>query len=229
MTILNTYGDSYVATSGTHGADIASQRCDELDNAAIDFSKNISTPLILDVGCGRGAQSIRFAQYGAKVIAVDIVDFKEHIQHSAAELSLPSHLIDFNHTDIESFLKNSPYLFDVIYSQRFLHYLHPKKARIVATSLYDALKSGGALFISASGMGSELSNGYQGITKDCKERFDYLSKDMQEKHGIKEPVCLYSPEEFKALFEEAGFKPKKIWESSFGNVKAMFLKPQKNE
>jgi hypothetical protein len=88
------------------------------------------------------------------------------------------------------------------------------------------LVPGGSLFISASGMGSELSNNYRGSTKSRDERFDYLSDDMQEKHGIKEPVCLYSPDELKALFIDAGFILEKIWESSFGNVKAIFVKPQ---
>lgn len=226
MTLLNTYGDSYLATSGTHGADIASQRCDELDTAAIDFSKQKMTSRVLDVGCGRGAQSIRFAKCGAKVVAVDIVDFSEYIQRSIAELSLHSDSIEFKQIDIESFLDDCKYQFDVIYSQRFIHYLHPQKSKVVATKFYDVLVPGGSLFISASGMGSELSNNYRGSTKSRDERFDYLSDDMQEKHGIKEPVCLYSPDELKALFIDAGFILEKIWESSFGNVKAIFVKPQ---
>ncbi len=225
MTSLNLYGDSYLATSGTHGADIASQRCDELDRASIDFATERDNPSILDVGCGRGAQSIRFAQSGANVVAVDIVDATESLNKDIEKLSLPTDSIKFVHSGIEPFLEQCTEKFDVIYSQRFIHYLKPAKARAVVAKFYDILTSGGAVFVSASGMSSELSEGYPAADQNVAERFDRLSKHMQEKHGIKEPVCLYYPNELTELFSRAGFEAKEVWESSFGNVKAIFIKP----
>lgn len=224
MALLNTYGDEYVPTSGTHGADIASQRCDELDMEAISFAKQIPNAFILDVGCGYGAQSVRFAAQGAKVVAIDIVNTVEHIHQSLRELSLSFDFVDFENSDIESYLERCSTRFDIIYSQRFIHYLHPLRAKSVVKKFFEILNSGGAVFVSASGIGSELSNNYSSVKKDISERFGFLSEQMQEKHGIKEPVCLYSPDELRDLFLEAGFQLKHIWESNFGNVKAVFVK-----
>ena len=225
MTSLNLYGDEYRITSGTHGADIASQRCDELDQASIDFVATKESCSVLDVGCGSGAQSVRFAHAGAKVVAVDIIDATELLDKALEELSLPADSIKFVHNGIEPFLKDCTSKFDVIYSQRFIHYLHPSIAKAVVSRFHDILSSGGMVFISASGMNSELSNGYSATKSDSIHRFDFLSDVMQEKHGIKEPVCLYYPEDLKRLFLEAGFIAKEVWESKFGNVKAIFIKP----
>lgn len=224
MANLNLYGDNYVATSGSHGADISSQRCDELDEMALDFVSGIKHAQVLDVGCGFAAQSLRFAHKGANVVAVDIMDISQKLNTQMQLEGLPLNRITFHNADIQSFLTNNVHIFDSIYSQRFIHYLEPSVALEVVRQFYNILSETGRIFISASGINSELSTDYTGKKVDIMQRFDYLNDQMKIKHGIKEKVCLYSPEELEWLFTQAGFKALKIWESNFGNVKAIFTK-----
>ncbi|MBO5836147.1 MAG: methyltransferase domain-containing protein [Bacteroidales bacterium] len=224
MANLNLYGDNYVATSGSHGADISSQRCDELDNMALAFVSGMCRPRVLDIGCGFAAQSLRFAHNGADVVAVDIMDISQHLSARMKQEGLPLDKIVFHNTDVQFFLKNNVLDYDVIYSQRFIHYLNPLVALDVVRRFYNILSDSGRIFISASGINSELSTDYIGRDINVMQRFEYLKDQMRIKHGITERVCLYRPDELEWLFKRAGFKTMNIWESAFGNVKAIFTK-----
>ncbi len=220
---LNLYGDVFTKTSGTHGSDIASQRMDELDRMSLKQACQELEVNVLDIGCGLGAQSVRFALLGAKVTAVDIVDSRHTISDHLALLGMKTDAVDFRKTDICSFMDRCDKTYNVIYSQRFIHYLSYKEAFRLAEKLYQHTEKGGQVFISASGMSSELSNGYD-AGKTIEERFSKLEPQMAQKHGILEPVCLYYKEELQELFAKVGYTPVSIWTSSFGNVKAVFKK-----
>ncbi len=220
---LNLYGDVFTKTSGTHGSDIASQRIDELDRMSLKQACQELEVNVLDIGCGLGAQSVRFALLGAKVTAVDIVDSGHTISDHLALLGMKTDAVDFRKTDICSFMDRCDKTYNVIYSQRFIHYLSYKEAFRLAEKLYQHTEKGGHVFISASGMSSELSNGYD-AGKTIEERFSKLEPQMAQKHGILEPVCLYYKEELQELFAKVGYTPVSIWTSSFGNVKAVFKK-----
>ncbi len=86
------------------------------------------------------------------------------------------------------------------------------------------MQPGSKLFISASGLYSELSEGYKDKEAPLEERYCKLDTKIAEKHHIKEPVCLYSEEDIKTLVEQFEFIPEEIWSSSFGNIKAIFIK-----
>ena len=75
------------------------------------------------------------------------------------------------------------------------------------------------MFISASGVESELGVAYSGFQQDVTKRFHRLSTEMATKHGIKEPVCLYHKHEIEELLEYTGFEIQRSWLSEFGNVK----------
>ena len=52
-----------------------------------------------------------------------------------------------------------------------------------------------------------------------RNRYAQLSPAQRRRHGIAEPVCLYTPDELVELVEAAGFRVRQVWTSDFGNVK----------
>ncbi len=79
---LNLYGDKVVATTGTHGADIASQRMDDLDKKCIEYALQLHDRDVyaLDIGCGLGIQGVRLAVLGVKTLLIDILDISETVE-----------------------------------------------------------------------------------------------------------------------------------------------------
>ena len=88
--------------------------------------------------------------------------------------------------------------------------------------LASRLCPGARLFISASGMQSELADGYPHAGNPVEERFALLAPAMQAKHGVREPVCLYAKDELERLVLAQGFTAIRTWTSPFGNVKGVF-------
>lgn len=81
---------------------------------------------------------------------------------------------------------------------------------------------GAKLFLSASGLLSELGSDYKGKSDNLPERFSPLSAAMAEKHNIHEPVCLYTQDDLVALCKHASFSCDNVFSSAFGNVKGVF-------
>jgi hypothetical protein len=77
------------------------------------------------------------------------------------------------------------------------------------------------LFISVSGIESELGNGYEDKDKPIQYRFCQLSRKMRNKHKILLPVCLYNINEFEGLLIKCKYKIEDIYQSDFGNIKAI--------
>lgn len=219
--ILNTYGDQCLSAALGFGADISSQRIDDLDSESIAFASKLKKPFYaIDLGCGYGAHSARFAKVGANVIAVDIADQSANIAESLEKEGLASDAIRFmriNVLDDLSWMAPA----DIIYSQRMIHYFKFNQALNLMANLHRKLKTTGKLFISASGINSELGNGYPDKLTSLHDRFNTLNPEMAKKHGITSPVCLYSEEDLRNLLEQAGFRVTKIWASAFGNIKAI--------
>ena len=222
---LNLYGDVRTPTPSGHGVDIASQRLDELDLAAIDYIKDFfeekgSAPVVFDLGCGLGAQSARMAEVGGKVMAFDIDDNKADVLKRASAISLASR-VSFVQMDIRKGLVPIQIRPDVVYSQRMIHYFKFKEAIEVLSTLREKSKDGIAVFISASGLDSELGEGYAHQDKEVTLRYDVLAPAMAEKHAMYGKVCLYSQDDMECLLTLAGLKPRAIYASPFGNIKAI--------
>lgn len=83
---FNPYGDQKKFIAHGHGADIASQRADDLDMSALAITNGRT--FSIDLACGAGGQALRMAKQGAKVLALDIVDMSNIIgeQNSAPGL-----------------------------------------------------------------------------------------------------------------------------------------------
>lgn len=210
---LNLYGDTLVP-AGFHGADIASQRADDLDQFCLaDIGERV--PFCLDLGCGQGGQSLRMAEMGAKVLAVD----------SAMSFTCVHPNIEFECADALDFVQRSYLSFDVVSCQRMIHYLPASGARSLVEGLFNRLKSRGSLYLSASGIKSELSDGYFHRNLDWEARFCMLSSEMAVNHNIMAPVCLYSESDMQNLLAEAGFTEISVFSSAFGNIKAKARKP----
>jgi hypothetical protein len=113
----------------------------------------------------------------------------------------------------------------IAYSQRFIHYLSFDRAQLLVAELFRATLPGGRLFFSASGLDSELATGYSGTIQLPAKRHGLLAEKIRQKHGIFEPVTLYTKMEFCRLFEPVGFRTVEVWTSPFGNIKGVFEKP----
>ena len=222
---LNAYGDVARPTEAGHGMDIASQRADELDLLAIEQVRTLvsrgdakGAVLALDIGCGHGGQAARMAQAGAQVLAIDVEDCADKVAASMRAQGVARAAWAFRRIGIEQ-IGSVDLQADVIVCQRMIHYLRHGDALAALTALRRAAAASAALYLSASGMDSELADGYAGRGVDVRERFATLSVDRACKHQIALPVCLYREEELADLARAAGWRVRRVFRSSFGNVK----------
>jgi SAM-dependent methyltransferase len=219
MKAVNVYGDQMVATIDGKGIDVASQRADDLDMMAVDHAKSGQNGHVfaIDIGCGHGGQAARLANAGASVVAMDLHDYRAEIAATLAREGIPSGRCFFLRADVGSEPDIGP--FDIVMCQRMIHYLEYDKALKALVWFNRISAPGGKLFLSASGLDSELGNGYSDREVAVEQRFSRLSDDMAQKHSILSPVCLYRPDELSDLVTKAGWTVQKVFVSQFGNVK----------
>lgn len=223
---INLYGDQRVATISGNGVDVASQRADDLDLMALAHIQSIAGqhPIFaIDVGCGHGGQAARMVNAGAYVIAMDSQDYRAELARTLAREGGQSNRCFFYRADVGS----EPQIgnIHVVMCQRMIHYL-PCHAALQALNWFHRITlPGGRMFLSASGMDSELADSYHARDVPVESRFAHLSREMAEKHSILHPVCLYRPNELKGLASEAGWEVEKVFVSPFGNVKLVARRP----
>lgn len=208
-----------MADTGSHGADIAAQRIDDLDRACLfACTSPHQSVYALDLGCGSGAHTLRMLQAGAHVTALDIGDYAATFQKYSDEFPGAVQFIraDISNLDV---LNLSP--LNIVYSQRTLHYLPFEEALRVLRLCAKLSQRSVRFYLSASGLSSELATDYPHLRVRVLSRFANLAAAMAEKHGMHSPVCLYSQEDFTYLLMEAGLRPLRVWTSPFGNVKAI--------
>lgn len=222
---INLYGDQRVATATGHGIDVASQRADDLDMMAVEHIHALVSAHhpahALDAGCGHGGQVARMAKAGAHVVAIDIEDYQDHVVESMRREGVYTNF-GFYCASVEDQPNLGP--FDVIVCQRMIHYLKHDAAKDALAWLYRVANDDGYLFVSASGMDSELGDGYGGKDAALHTRFAPLAPAMADKHSIHPPVCLYRKDELAGIVEGAGWIVEKAFLSPFGNVKVVARK-----
>lgn len=217
----NIYGDTLTAGIDDHGVDIAVQRVDDLDKKILEYIATKSSPRVLDLGSGSGGQSLRMVESGAHVTAVDIHDFSELFSELRTKNELPIDDLQFicgDLTRLPEFLPGQT--FELCLSQRTFHYLRYQRALNVLTFLHKIVTE--RIYISVSGLNTELGNGYPSREISVENRWGKLSLDMAKKHHIDAPVCLYTKQEFSELLKKSGWTEVECWESPFGNIKAVF-------
>jgi len=175
----------------------------------------------IDLGCGLGVQGIRFSMLGCRAALYDLVDIGDRIERVRQALGIQN--LEFRQIDLrQATPENFPPLAGVAYSQRFIHHLRFDEAARLLAMLAVRLCTGARLFISASGLASELGSGYAHFASPIEQRFAPLAANMQEKHRMREPVCLYTVAELEQLTVAHGFTTIRTWASPFGNIKGVF-------
>lgn len=220
---LNLYGDSLVMTTGKHGANISSQRMDDLDVETMLFALQLKERkgASLDLGCGIGIQGLRLASLGFKTVLIDWVPVNTTVLRAIGlDELLPLSYLMKDVRELES--ADLPTEIAICYSQRFIHYLTFDEAVALLRLVRGQMQSGAKLFLSASGLLSELGDNYLGKSQELSTRFARLSEYMAKKHNIHEPVCLYTTDDLVRLCLKASFRCDRVFSSAFGNVKGVF-------
>jgi len=212
---LNIYNDEQKFLAKGYGIDVASQRADDLDAMAIEKVSMTPSAMAMDIACGSGGQSVRMANAGATVFATDVID----VGNSLREVKLDSGRIIFSRMRMQN-LDLVHFDADVIVCQRAIHYLPYRIAVKVVSEMRRLLAPDGRLYLSASGIDSELGEGYPKRC-DIKTRFAMLTDSMKAKHGIHASVCLYSSGDMERLLAESGLVCDSVFVSPFGNIKAV--------
>ena len=227
---INEKGDVFLPTEDGHGVDISSQRQDELDICSCQMIRERAAAgnevHVVDLGGGFGAHSIRMAEAGALVTMIDLssesVDFLKKAVGQGIITSGSVRLVQKDFRDIADL--DLPEKIDVLYSQRAIHYVPYKEVLLVLSRLSHRMAGNGAVFISAAGFDTEYGKTYPDRDKPVEERFAFVAKDMQKKHGITHKLVTYKEEDMARLLETSGFRDIKVTRSDFGNIKAMACK-----
>ena len=197
-----------------HGVDVAVNRADDLDKKSLGYIAEHLGCHVLDVGSGAGGQSIRMAEVGANVVAVDQFDFSEKFSKYEKD-NLRFVLGDI--VNLRQLLTEEK--FDIAICQRTIHYLQYDAAVASLTALRSFVSD--KLFISVTGTGSLVGDTYFAANKPLPDRFAELAPLGKEMFQINESVCLYNEVEFRQLLTAAGWRVDECWASAFGNIKAI--------
>lgn len=226
---LNDYGDAFKQTDTKRGVDIASQRRDDLDKACIkDVQSRVKKSLpvnVMDLGAGYGTLSLAMAKLGADVHMVDLNLSQARRQHSQSSDVKGRVLFlekSFATLDASDFPSEG---LDVLYSQRSIHYIPYHQALETLKTCFNAMSSGGMIYLSAAGYDTEYGLTYPHRDRAVEDRFSALSVDMREKHGIEHKIVTFTTAEFSELVERAGFQTDRVWASTFGNIKLIGRRP----
>lgn len=211
---LNAYGDSIIECAGGFGIDISGQRLDDLDLRILgEIERRASlgeSTRVLELGCGSRGICSSISPTHTECVALDREDYS---------LSLAGHV-----SFVQSVLPKIPehlktYSPNIIVSQRALHYLEYSDFLSVLKWCNKYMRQDGRIYLSVSGLDSELGRGYSGKPFPITHRMHLLDIAMQKKHKIIHPVCLFRKSELACAVENAGFSINEIWESEFGNIK----------
>lgn len=203
-----------------HGVDVAVNRADSLDKACLAYIATHPGCRVLDLGSGAGGQSVRMVEVGATVTAIDQFDFGEQFQsfgYTADQL----HFVMGNMSDVASLVFEEE--FQIAICQRTIHYLSYDEALSFLTDLRSVVTD--RLFVSVTGVRSLVGDVYPAASAPLLERFTTLTGLGQDMFSIKEPVCLYSEEEFKQLLTGAGWQIDSCRVTAFGNIQAICSNP----
>lgn len=211
--------EPYKSFSG-FGVDVAIKRTDDLDKKMLEHLRLKNKSRVLDLGSGAGGQSVRMVEVGAVVTAVDVYDFSSEFAEHRLNKKIDTETLKFICGDIiqlSELISNET--FTDVSIQRTLHYLPYQQALDLLKFLRTIVSD--KLFISVTGMDSAVGENYAGRKIPIESRFVKLEPVEADIFQIQAPVCLYREEEFKVLLESSGWKVEKLWQSAFGNLKAV--------
>lgn len=193
-----------------YGVDVSAKRADDLDKKLLATVSENRGSRVLELGCGSGAQSQRLVAAGAAVTAVDIQGYSDWENEKK---------LHFVEADMREFLEQCSSTFGYCSFQRTIHYLPYDDALAVLKKLRKLVTK--RLYISVSGLESDIGDCYAAKNSSIKERFAKINQTGAETFSISEPLCLYTPEEFMVLLQDSGWTIEELWVSAFGNIKAI--------
>lgn len=191
------------------GMNISSHRIDKLDTRLYEFLENNLDLTVVEFGTGNGVFSERISKLTSHLYSFDINQVNKNNTNKIS-------YIEANLLEYEKFVSGK---IDLIYSQRTLHYLQYSQVRNLFDPKNSIFLNNIILFLSFSGINSELGDGYP-ITK-IQERFHFLNPEAQKKHNIYSKICLYSMRDIEILFENKNFEIVELYESDFKNIKTI--------
>ena len=181
---------------------------------AHDLVSGSSTQIVVyDIGCGYGAMAMKFAAADCIVVACDIEPMPALLEfaQNTGKMQLDNIITsDARLVDWAIFPKP-----DIVYSQRFLHYLRFDEAVQLVSDITS--NSSCKIYLSISGLKSELGTDYP--KAPLSSRFAHLDDEMARKHGIAQMVCLYDLDDARQLAKRCGLQIIRLWLSDFGNIK----------
>jgi SAM-dependent methyltransferase len=205
-----------------YGVDVGAARLDDLDKRVLAWVvagvAHGQQPTVLDLGCGSGGLAGALAEAGAQVTAVDIADYQTAIDVHNVALPVNAHTIRFVQAAIGDFVAHQAEQFGVVVLQRVLHYLPYDEAVSVLETLRTRTTR---LFLSVTGVESEIGQLHLLQSAPLFERFACLPPEGQATYCLTAPVCVYRVAEFRTLLDEAGWEIEDCWTSDFGNHKAV--------
>ena len=155
---------------------------------------------------------------GAKMLAVDIEDHAADIAAAMRADGVADAVWSFRRMAIAELatidIEPRP-----VVGQRTTHYLRHPDVLDALRTLRAICAAGAMLYLSASGLASELGDGDPGANVDVSDRFAPLCRDRPAAHNTRPPVCLYRECELASLVREAGWQVQQTFRSDFGNVK----------
>lgn len=205
-----------------YGTQVRSARQDPLDIGSVKFATELFRPVAVDLGCGEGEQAIAMALAGARVAAIDHLNFAGLVRRRSMARGLPIGAIQFWREDAanaDHLLRRGLPAPDVLYCQRMLHYLPYSRAHGVLMAFRGRMKPGSRLYLGLSGIRSELGIAYSHRRRPVHLRFCLLAPSAAQAHKITRPICLYELADAVRLAHTAGFRVLSAETSTFGNLK----------
>lgn len=222
--IINCHGDRLAPTTGQHGSNVSAQRVDELDQACLAFaSQHVAahnTLNAIDIGGGSGRQSVELARLGANVLLIDLSDSLAQVNE--ANRAVGRNAIRFLRQDVRTLQSDDwPRPLHLVYSQRMISFLPYGDCFSLFKSLTAICAPGAMFFVSCGGIDTEFGKTYVHRNKPIAQRFAPLQEDMQKKHDLFAPMCLYREDDLADLMITAGLRVEKCWRTDFGNPRVI--------
>jgi 2-polyprenyl-3-methyl-5-hydroxy-6-metoxy-1,4-benzoquinol methylase len=210
------------------GTDVSSKRMDTLDLRAVRYGlgldrRNRKFLNFVDLGAGLGIQSVRMALNGYQAYAYDLMAAPQTIATVARVYQVGR--VTFITGDLSKLsISHFPRSIDIIYSQRFIHYLSYDQAVALLEMLGKRMKKGAHLFLSAAGFDTEIAQDHPDRQMPVERRFSAIDSSNAKKHFVTAPLCIYRLSELEKLASESGFSTIDSWTTEFGNVQGVFSK-----
>ena len=177
----------------------------------------------VDLGAGLAIQSVRMALNGYQAFAYDLIAAPQTLASIARsyQVGRVTYITgDLSKLSVSAF----PRSIDIIYSQRFIHYLTFEDAVSLLARLATRMKKGGHLFLSAAGFDTEIAQQHPDRSKPIAERFSVIDSEAARSHSITAALCIYRVQELELLADLAGYATVDSWITEFGNVQGVFSK-----